>query len=71
MLHLNHRLVSSQLAWWDLMQLARAKTAEEAAIKYGVILGSGQHIGRESAVQVLRLYQQKREELTACQRIGF
>jgi hypothetical protein len=71
MLHLNHKSESSRLAWWDLVQLVRAETAENAAIKYGVILGTGQHIGRESAGQVLRLYQEKREELTACQKIGF
>lgn len=71
MLHLNHKSARSQLAWLDLMALARSSTAEAAAINYGVILGSGQHCARPSADQVLRLYQEKREELTACQKIGF
>ena len=71
MLHLNHKSASSQLAWYDLMALWRANTAESAAINYGAIIGSGQHVARPSAAQVLSLYQQKREELTACPKIGF
>lgn len=71
MLHLNHKSTTSQLAWYDLSTLWRAKTAESAAISYGMILGSGQHVASPSAAQVLSLYQQKREELTACQKIGF
>lgn len=71
MLHLNHKSARSQLAWLDLLGLYRARTVEDASIRYGMIIGSAFHLGGPSGSQVLRMYQQKREELTACQKIGF
>jgi hypothetical protein len=71
MLHLNHKSATSQLLWNDLWVLYRAANAEEAAIRYGMILGSGLMLSPRVRRRVLSLYQSKREELTACPKVGF
>lgn len=71
MLHLNHKSATSQLLWGDLWRLYRARTAEDAAIAYGMMLGSGLMMSRRVRACVLSLYQSKREELTACPKVGF
>lgn len=71
MLHLNHKTSRSLLAWDDLMRLYRATTAEDAAIAYGMMIGSAYDLTSPWFARVLSLYQSKREELTACPKVGF
>jgi hypothetical protein len=71
MLHLNHKTARSQLVWIDLLRLYRARNAEDAAISYGMMLGSGLLLSARMRRFILSLYQSKREEFTVCLKVGF